>query len=218
MLDVNLKKVRENLQLSQNIIAAKLGIASAQYNTYERGTRKPSADILAKLADTFNININYLLTGQGKMYLSNSQNADAVEIKYYYDEKLANLIKIPEITSIWLDRELVHHVWNKNENDLRCLAMPGDSMNGGNVPLLDGDILIIDTTSTDIRRSGVYAYTTNDDKFLGVNKIILKPDMQVRFDFWNENRQSLVYSPENFKNLKLKVLGKAIRSLSIYKD
>lgn len=144
--------------------------------------------------------------------------ADAVEIKYYYDEKLANLIKIPEITSVWLDRELVHNVWRKNENNLKCLAMPGDSMRGGNVPLLDGDILIIDTSMTDIRRSGIYAYTTHDDKFIGVNQIILKPDMQVKFDFWNEKRQSLIYSPEQFKELKFKPLGKAIRSLSIYRD
>lgn len=70
MIDINLREVRSKLGLSQGAMAKDLGIAQAQYNTYERGTRKPSADILEKLVKQFNININYLLTGEGPMFIT----------------------------------------------------------------------------------------------------------------------------------------------------
>lgn len=155
---------------------------------------------------------------KGDSSLQCNVEPDAVEIKYFYDEKLKDLLKVKELTSLWLDRELIHMRWKKDEKDLRYLSMPGDSMYGGNVPLADGDILIIDTSLTDIRRSGMYAYTTHDDRFIGVNKIILKPNMDVKFDFWNENRKPVIYTEEEFKKLKFRCLGRAIRSLSIYKD
>ena len=49
MLNENLRECRNRLGLSQFAVAEKLGIAQVQYGTYERGTRKPSAEILEKL-------------------------------------------------------------------------------------------------------------------------------------------------------------------------
>lgn len=81
MLKINLRECRNKLGLSQVLIAKELGIAPVQYGTYERGTRKPSADILEKLVKQFNININYLLTGEGPMFITPELHKDTLQFK-----------------------------------------------------------------------------------------------------------------------------------------
>lgn len=81
MLNENLKECRNKLGLSQLAMAQKIGVAQVQYGTYERGTRKPSADILEKLVKQFNININYLLTGEGSMFITPELSKDTLQFK-----------------------------------------------------------------------------------------------------------------------------------------
>lgn len=73
MIGINLKEVRSKLGLSQADIAKSLGMLQAQYSTYERGDRKPSADVFEKLARKYNVNINYLLTGKGSMFITDAE-------------------------------------------------------------------------------------------------------------------------------------------------
>lgn len=81
MLNKNLKAVREELGISQVIMAERLGIAQAQYSTYERGDRKPSAEIFQKFISIFNINVNYLLTGEGPMFITPELSKDILQFK-----------------------------------------------------------------------------------------------------------------------------------------
>ena len=81
MIGKRLKAVREQLGLSQVAISEKLGIAQAQYSTYERGDRKPSADILSKFVTIFNINVNYILTGEGSMFINSDLMTTVLRFK-----------------------------------------------------------------------------------------------------------------------------------------
>lgn len=81
MLNENLKECRNKLGLSQEEIAKRLDIHAVQYGTYERGKNKPSADILEKLVKQFNININYLLTGDGPMFITPELSKDTLQFK-----------------------------------------------------------------------------------------------------------------------------------------
>lgn len=138
---------------------------------------------------------------------------DAVEVVYYNNEQYKHLIKSPKITSIWLDRELVYEVWEKSEKDLRCLSMPGASMDGGNNPIADGTQLIIDTQSTDILRSGVYAYITSAGLF--VNRIKTYANGQVEFIFDNKSFSNVRYSREELRKIEFTVIGRVIKVLNI---
>ncbi len=80
MFQENLKKVRQKLGLSQKELAEKVGIQQAQYSRYEVGT-SPSTDILAKLVEEFNININYLLTGEGSMFITPELSKNTLQFK-----------------------------------------------------------------------------------------------------------------------------------------
>lgn len=80
MFSENLKKVRQKLGLSQKELAEKIGIQQAQYSRYEVST-SPSTDILEKLVKEFNININYLLTGEGSMFITPELSKDTLQFK-----------------------------------------------------------------------------------------------------------------------------------------
>lgn len=64
-----LRAVRSVLNLSQVELAQKLDLTQKIISWSETGKRTPSKNFILKLSEVFNININWLLTGQGEMFL-----------------------------------------------------------------------------------------------------------------------------------------------------
>ena len=56
-----LKRCRKSLKKSQNEVAASLGIMQQSYYKYEAGRSVPSAAIIFKLAEIYNVSADYLL-------------------------------------------------------------------------------------------------------------------------------------------------------------
>jgi len=63
------RQIREFLGLKQTEFAQKLGIPRTSSINYEKGTSIPS-EVLNSLADKFNVNIEWFLTGEGDMFRS----------------------------------------------------------------------------------------------------------------------------------------------------
>lgn len=61
---VRLKELRKSKKLYQEDVASKLGIARTTYASYEQGSREPDHEMLVKIADFFNVSIDYLLRGE----------------------------------------------------------------------------------------------------------------------------------------------------------
>jgi transcriptional regulator with XRE-family HTH domain len=57
----NLANLRKELNMSQAELAEKLGVSQQTISKYERGTREPDNETLAKLAEIFDCSIDYLL-------------------------------------------------------------------------------------------------------------------------------------------------------------
>lgn len=57
----NLKKLRKENKKTQTQMATYLGITQSAYAMYESGDRTPPADMLNKLADYFDVSVDYLL-------------------------------------------------------------------------------------------------------------------------------------------------------------
>ena len=137
---------------------------------------------------------------------------DAIEIHYYKDDEIDELVKNPLVTSIWLDRQMVNDVWVKDENKLIKIAMVGDCMNGGARPIKNGDMLIIDTSETNILASGIYAYTTgNSDIFIANIKRCMD---QVEFSFFKEEYESILRTMQELEELNFTVIGRVIHNQS----
>ena len=57
---MRLRDLRQSQGLSQKVIADYLGCSAVVYSRYETGSREPSMDTLMRLADYFNVSIDYL--------------------------------------------------------------------------------------------------------------------------------------------------------------
>lgn len=55
-----LKRFRKNFNLTQKEVAASAGILWQAYQVYEYG-RDPAISVLCKLADTYNVSLDYLV-------------------------------------------------------------------------------------------------------------------------------------------------------------
>lgn len=56
-----LKEMRKMCGLTQQKVAEKLGISQPSYIRYENGTAEPTLENLVKLADLFDVSVDYLL-------------------------------------------------------------------------------------------------------------------------------------------------------------
>ncbi len=61
--------VRKTLKLKQKDFADRLGISGPSLSEIEKGKNKPNHDFLVNISREFNVNLYYLLFGEGEMFL-----------------------------------------------------------------------------------------------------------------------------------------------------
>ncbi|EAF6176952.1 XRE family transcriptional regulator [Listeria monocytogenes] len=95
MFGDTLMKLRKSKNLTQSDIAKILGVARTTYSSYEQNRRMPDAEIQIKIADYFDVSLDYL-HGRGKNNIadtiaahidSNATEEDIKEILAYIEEK-----------------------------------------------------------------------------------------------------------------------------------
>lgn len=83
-----LKAVREKKDIRQKEAAEKVGIKNNTLSSYESGDRKPDYDTLIKLADIYEVSVEYLLRGaemkkeeQGNLFFFDMEGLSDEEIE-----------------------------------------------------------------------------------------------------------------------------------------
>jgi transcriptional regulator with XRE-family HTH domain len=102
-LNVRVREIRKYLRLTQVEFSSKLGLKQGSIADWERGKSTPSIETLTNIADNFNINLHWLLTGKGEMFLSDKKepqekrvdNNELINLRRRYDqlEKVCNDLK-----------------------------------------------------------------------------------------------------------------------------
>lgn len=64
---MRLKDLREDNDITQNQIASILNVKQNTYSQYENGKREVPIDVLWKLADYYNVSIDYLVGRQNDL-------------------------------------------------------------------------------------------------------------------------------------------------------
>ena len=64
-----IKKIRKELNLTQTEFALRIGSVQNTVTGYESGRRNPSAPVISLICREFNVNEEWLRTGQGDMFL-----------------------------------------------------------------------------------------------------------------------------------------------------
>lgn len=61
MIGNQIKHLRDEKDMSQLSLSVKLGVSQESVSLYERNLASPSAEILVKIAEVFNVSVDYLL-------------------------------------------------------------------------------------------------------------------------------------------------------------
>lgn len=63
-----IRKLRESRGLSQGEAAKRMGIARTTYSNYEAGNREPDFDTIKRIANFYDVSVDFLLGGSDKSY------------------------------------------------------------------------------------------------------------------------------------------------------
>lgn len=91
MISERLKALRQEKDVLQKDIANYLNISTSAYGFYEQGKRTPDANIINKLADYFDVSVDYLIgktdiRESAKAILDSKEYTIALHSDYEYDE------------------------------------------------------------------------------------------------------------------------------------
>ena len=87
MFGERLKKVRERKKLTQGEASKRMGIVRSTYANYENGKREPDNETLKKMAEFYEVSLDYLL-GNDNNPLNNDQAKN--------DELMNILARLPQ--------------------------------------------------------------------------------------------------------------------------
>lgn len=77
------KHIRKKSGLTQQQLANKLGISRSAVGMYEKGEREPNFETLELIADTFNVDMNYLL--------GEKPSTEVMPDTYYFNPKTSKI-------------------------------------------------------------------------------------------------------------------------------
>lgn len=113
------------------------------------------------------------------------QKSDVFAIPYWEGcNECFDRLKRDDFTDLKLDIELIKS-WNVKPEDLRIIAMPGEEMNGGEMPIANKDLLVIDINRNNPYESGVFFVTSHNCQRVYVRRLM---------ETLNEKGQSVVFS------------------------
>lgn len=148
------------------------------------------------------------LNGKGRFY----------KIQYWSGPS-ADLIKKYGVDDLNVDLQIIINDWHTNPEKLMFIAMPGDDMDGGDYPIKNKDILVIDTSRNNIAESGVYFCTTHGHSRVYVRRIIEKMTDEIvcvtTVD--NPRYKSIIekkWTEEAWKAADVQVIGRVIKNMS----
>lgn len=68
MFSNKLKELRKRNGITQLELSEKLGIGQSTIGMYETGIRKPSYEVIKRIADYFNVTVDYLISDDDNLY------------------------------------------------------------------------------------------------------------------------------------------------------
>lgn len=95
-----IKKLRESQGLTQQKFADEIGTSRNNIAGYESGKRCPSAGMISSICKTFNVNEQWLRTGEGEMFAPKGDSIDELMTRYQLHPRcrciLETVLALPE--------------------------------------------------------------------------------------------------------------------------
>lgn len=109
---VQIQKLRKEKNLNQSQLAEKIGVSLTQLQRYENKGVQPPADILRKLADTFNTSIDFLVYGDSEQKAQQSIKDNELLSQFKAVEQLDSKDKstIKDIIDAFIKRSKLNQI------------------------------------------------------------------------------------------------------------
>lgn len=78
-MENRIKKLRKALNLTQTEFGARIGIKGNTVTGYETGIRSPSDAVVVSICREFNVNEDWLRTGDGEMFMAMSRDEEIAD-------------------------------------------------------------------------------------------------------------------------------------------
>jgi len=196
VFQIILKRIREQKGISQKVLADKIGVAQSTVGMWENGKNKPEYGTLLRIAEYFDINVDYLVNGNQII------------------QPESGMIKIPVIGQIsaGIPIEAVEDILGYEEmtqemaatGDFFALLIKGDSMEPR---IKQNDILIVrrqsDVDSGDIAVVLVNGYDATVKK-------IMKHQDGISLVSFNSTYAPTFYTTNEVKTLPVEILGEVV--------
>lgn len=202
MFKDNLKKLRREKKITQEELSKIIGVERSSIGKYESSGVIPSVDVLNKIADYFNVSVDYLL-GRSNAPANPIDPFSFSNIQPVKKHRIPLLGEIACGEPIFADEDFEGFIESDIEADfaLRC---NGDSMTGARI--MDGDIVLI--KKQDMVENGQIAAVIIENEatlkrvmyFKEKNTLILKPE--------NPRYEDLIYTNDELNQIR--ILGKAV--------
>lgn len=197
-LGQRLRAARLKKELTQDAVAAKVGITFQALSNYERDVRDPDTDILTRLASLYGVSADYLLGRDDVIaelpgaYLP----GDTVRLPVLGTIKAGQpIIAINEIIGYELvDKKQI------NNGDFFFLRVSGDSMIGSRI--CDGDIALIEKQSA-VNNGQIAVVLINGEE--ATLKKVYSVNGHVMLHSDNPNYEPMVYPAED-----VTILGRVV--------
>ncbi|MGB3160917.1 MAG: XRE family transcriptional regulator [Carnobacterium sp.] len=160
MLGQRLKDLRTNKKKTQDEVASYLGITRGAYSHFENERNEPSQDLINKIADYFEVSIDYLYgrTNIKNLTLTSLDKSDMVYIP------IVGTIRCGSGGIAYTEYEGTQAYSKSNldmSHDYVVLKTKGDSMSGDGIA--DGDLALIQKEA-DFVQNKIYAVAINGDE------------------------------------------------------
>lgn len=123
MLGKRITSLRKQAGLTQEGLAKKLNITRSALSQYELGTREPNYDLLIKIADFFDVSIDFLIRGENK------ETQDKI-----FNEEARRILEDPDTLVAAADGKITASILEAAQRiiaeQLKSGRQPGDIKNG----------------------------------------------------------------------------------------
>lgn len=197
MFQIVLKNLREQRGISQAGLARRLGVGQSAVGNWESGRTRPTSKTMAKIAEYFDVSIDYLT---GISTVMNPAKPSAVRIPVLGD--VAAGIPIEAVTDI-VDYEEIDAAMARN-GEYFGLRINGDSMEPR---MRKGDVVIVRKQETADTGDTVVVLVNGDSAT--VKKIKYGPD-GITLISTNPSYDPMFYSAAEVESLPVRVIGRVV--------
>jgi repressor LexA len=172
-----IRSARENKELNQGSLSSKVDVTIRTLQRWEKGDQVPDSNYLMRLAKYTGVRPEWLLTGEGEMYIALPTHSKIIPLYKEHTLKRVTLVDIPLLSSVpagktnamFYPDHIERYVTVDNVKDANAFALvvKGNSMS----PRIENGDIVIVSPQQEARSGDICVVRVNDEDVLKKIKI-----------------------------------------------